>query len=288
MQGNKFILYFFSISMFCCNQPDVVSQNNASPVSPQEQLIQIINERGNTIESRFNVPAGYERIPVDANSFGYYLRNLPLKPAGSVVMYYNGDTKNDLVYDAVIDMDIGTKDLQQCADAVMRLRAEYLFSIKQYDHISFVLTNGFRMDYTEWMKGNRLVVSGNKTNWSKSAEPSNTYKDFRKYMDVVFSYAGSLSLSKSMKPKIIRDIAIGDVFVHGGLPGHAVIVVDVAESKTGGRIFIIAQSFMPAQEIHILKNFSDESVSPWYKNNIADQLNSPQWSFPINELKSFE
>ncbi|MEO8086627.1 MAG: DUF4846 domain-containing protein [Bacteroidota bacterium] len=288
MQANKFFPFFFSISLFCCNQSGKGSQNTSAPGSPQQQRIQIINEKGNTIVSRFNVPDGYERKSFDVNSFGYYLRNLPLKPAGSIALYYDGNTKNDLVYDAVVDMDIGTKDLQQCADAVMRLRGEYFFSIKQYDSISFVLTNGFRMDYSEWMKGNRLVVSGNKTHWSKSAESSNTYKDFRKYMDVVFNYAGSLSLSKSMKPKIIRDIAIGDVFVHGGLPGHAVIVVDVAESKSRGKIFMIAQSFMPAQEIHILKNFSDESNNPWYKNSIAGQLNSPQWSFPINELKSFD
>jgi hypothetical protein len=203
-------------------------------------------------------------------------------------MYHDGNIKSELVYDAVVDMDIGKQNLQQCADAIMRLRGEYLFARKEYDKISFVLTNGFRMDYSEWMKGNRLVVSGNNTRWSKSEGPSNTYADFRKYMDVVFSYAGTLSLSKSLKSKNIKGIDIGDVFIHGGSPGHAVIVVDVAESKTRGKIFMIAQSFMPAQEIHVLKNFSDESISPWYKNSISDQLNSPQWSFYMSELKSFE
>jgi len=285
---NNFLLLFFSISLFCCNQSGVGSENKTQEIVSVKNNTELTEPKQNIISDRFAVPAGYERKAVDINSFAYYLRNLPLKPAGSVVMYHDGNIKSELVYDAVVDMDIGKQDLQQCADAVMRLRGEYFYAQKEFEKISFVLTNGFRMDYTDWMQGNRLVVNGNKTHWSKSSTPSNTYKDFRRFMDVVFSYAGSLSLSKSLKPKNMKDIAIGDVFVHGGSPGHAVIVVDVAESKSGGKIFMIAQSYMPAQEIHILKNFGDDTLSPWYKNNIVDQLNSPQWSFPVTELKSFD
>src|SRR6185503_15307791 len=118
-------------------------------------------------------------------------------------------------------MEISHKDLQQCADAVMRLRGEYFYYQKEYDKISFTLTNGFKVDYSEWIKGNRIIVAGNKTSWKKSAEPSNTYKDFRNYMEFIFTYAGSLSLSRSMHSKNIKDIAIGDVFIVGGSPGHA-------------------------------------------------------------------
>ena len=253
-----------------------------------EKEFSIINESGKTIASRFNPPAGYERKSIDSNSFAYFLRNLRLKEHGAVVLYHNGNEKGEAVHDAVIDMDIGTRDLQQCADAIMRLRGEYYFFRKEYEKISFVLTNGFRMDYTEWMKGNRLAVNGNKTHWKLSAPPANTYASFRKYMDVVFSYAGTWSLSKTLKKKSIDEIAIGDVFIHGGMPGHAVIVVDVAESHEGGKVFLIAQSFMPAQEIHILKNYMDQSIGPWYKNSISEKLNSPQWNFPVSELMTFE
>ena len=245
------------------------------------------NDMGATLQTRFNTPSGFERKPVDKHSFAFYLRNLPLKPVGSKVKYYNGDTKEDFVYDAVVDMEISNKNLQQCADAVMRLRGEYFYSQKEYDKISFSLTNGFRVDYSEWIQGNRVVVNGNKTSWRKSAEPSNTYKDFRNYMEFVFNYAGTLSLTKSLHSKNIKDISIGDVFIFGGSPGHAVVVVDVAENKIGEKFFMIAQSYMPAQETQILKNLNDDKLSPWYSSDIIGSLVTPQWTFSKDQLKAW-
>ena len=246
----------------------------------------IIDENGMTLQARFNPPSGFQRKPADENSFANYLRNLPLKPAGTKVKYYNGNIKQSYVYDAVVDMEISDKDLQQCADAVMRLRGEYFYSIKAYDQISFTLTNGFKMDYTEWTKGNRVIVNGNKTVWRKTAEPSNTYKDFRNYMEFVFMYAVTLSLSQTLHSKDIKDIAIGDVFILGGSPGHAVIVVDLAENKNGEKVFLLAQSYMPAQETQILKNENDDN-SPWYNANIFDKLYTPEWTFDLGQLKTW-
>jgi len=245
----------------------------------------IINEQGMTVVTRFNTPPGFIRIEPGNNSFAFYLRNLPLKPAGSKVHYYDGTIKGSDVYDAVIDMDIGDKNLQQCADAVIRLRAEYFYSLKEYEMISFSLTNGFKVDYTEWMKGKRVAVNGNKTSWIKSSEPSNTYKDFRNYLEFIFNYAGTLSLSKSLKPKDIKSISIGDVFILGGSPGHAVIVIDVAENKKGEKIFLLAQSYMPAQDIHLLINPVNNTLSPWYELSETAFIETPEYTFNNDELK---
>jgi hypothetical protein len=83
-------------------------------------------------------------------------------------------------------------------------------------------------------------------------------------------YAGTLSLSKSMHTKSIEDMAIGDVFIKGGSPGHAVLIVDLAENEKGEKVFLLAQSYMPAQETQILKNNNDPDLSPWYSDKIAD------------------
>ncbi|MCL2510948.1 MAG: DUF4846 domain-containing protein [Bacteroidales bacterium] len=247
----------------------------------------IINEKGMTIETRFNPPNGFQRKSVDEDSFAYYLRNLPLKPAGAKVKYYNGNIKDNGVYDAVVDMDVSNRDLQQCADAIIRLRGEYFYSMGRLEDISFTLTNGFEMDYLTWREGNRVIVNGNNTVWRKTAEYSDNYANFRAYIEFVFIYAGTLSLSKSLHPKDIKDIDIGDVFILGGSPGHAVIVVDVAENENGKKVFLLAQSYMPAQETQILKNYNDNTMSPWYSADITEYLYTPEWTFKINQLKTW-
>ncbi len=282
----SFLAISFLTIIISCRQTD----NHLALIAEPTSLINntaIVNEQGATIQTRFSPPPGFTRTPVDEHSFAYYLRHLPLKPAGSKVKYYNGEEKDVYAYVAVVDMSISAKDLQQCADAVMRLRGEYFYAQKQYDSICFVLTNDFETCYSEWRKGNRIAVSGNKTTWQKRAAPSNTYNDFRNYMDLVFSYAGTLSLSKTLHSKSIKDIDIGDVFIEGGFPGHAVIVLDVAVNKEGEKVFMLAQSYMPAQETQVLKNGNDESINPWYSNKIAANLVTPQWTFGIEQLKTW-
>ncbi len=249
----------------------------------------LINESGRTISERFNPPQEYHRVQVDSGSFAFYLRNLPLKQHGSKVKYYNGLIKpNFWVYDAVVDIDVGERNLQQCADAVMRLKAEYLYKSNQYSKIHFNFTNGFRVDYSEWMKGKRIVVEGNKSYWQEQTSPSNTYNSFRKYMNIIFAYAGTLSLSKEMISIDIKDIRIGDVFIQGGSPGHAVIVVDMAVDSGNNKVFLLAQSYMPAQDIQILVNPKNKKISPWYNLDFEGDLVTPEWTFKKSDLKRFK
>ncbi|MDD4584014.1 MAG: DUF4846 domain-containing protein, partial [Eubacteriales bacterium] len=222
--------------------------------------------------------------------YGEYLRNLPLKPHASPVLYYNGHEKNkDNVYMAVVDMEIGDSDLQQCADAVMRLRGEYLYGIGDYDRIHFNFTNGFRVDYSKWMEGYRVVVEGNRSYWQKKTQPNNTYQSFRKYMDIIFAYAGTLSLENELVPVDFDNMEIGDVLIQGGSPGHAVVVVDMAVNEsTGEKLFLLAQSYMPAQEIQILVNTDNLDLSPWYSLNFeGDSIATPEWNFNKWDLKRF-
>ena len=107
-------------------------------------------------------------------------------------------------------------------------------------------------------------------------------------MNMVFAYAGTLSLSRELVSVPLEDIQIGDVFIHGGTPGHSVIVVDMAKDSSGNKIFLLAQSFMPAQETQILINPNNDKLSPWYSvKEIGNQLYTPQYTFERSELKRF-
>jgi hypothetical protein len=88
----------------------------------------------NTIES-ISRPSGYARIQTDG--FGKYLRNIILKKDKTVYLYNGRPNANQTAQYALLDVPVGHIDLQQCADAVMRLRTEYLMESKQYDKIVF-------------------------------------------------------------------------------------------------------------------------------------------------------
>jgi hypothetical protein len=243
-----------------------------------------------SIINRIEPPPGYERISVKPGSFAEWLRFLPLKEAGSPVYLYSGIRKgNQTAHIAVIDIDVGEKDIQQCADAIIRLRAEYLFSKHDFDSISFNFTSGDTASFRKWITGFRPQVKGNNVTWAKTNDVDSTYYSLRDYLEDVFNYAGSYSLARQLKPKQnVRDISIGDVFIQGGFPGHAVIVVDVAlNNTTGEKIFLLAQSYMPAQDIHILKNPDNSDSNPWYEGNFGDVLYTPEWNFDANDIKEF-
>jgi len=242
----------------------------------------------NSIAGRISPPENYERIPFDTSSFAHYLRSLKLKPTGSSVQYYNGAIKsNNNVYTGVINLDIGEKDLHQCADAVMRLRAEYFWNVKEYDRIHFNFTNGHKVEYREWMQGKRMEVKGNKTKWVQETNPSNSYDDFWNYLELIFMYAGTASLEKEMQSIDISEVQVGDVLIQGGFPGHAVIIVDEAiHTHTGEKVFLLAQSYMPAQELQILVNREQQNLTPWYSLK-KGTINTPEWSFTSSDLKRF-
>ena len=247
-------------------------------------------ENSQAIASRIQIPDGYRRIEVEPVSFAYWLRHLPLKegrPSG--YLYDGGEKSNQSAHFAVVDIDVGGKNLQQCADAVIRLRAEYLYSIGDSERIHFNFTSGDRANYAQWAQGYRPVVNGNSVRWIKSGVEEHSYDNFKRYLERVFIYAGSYSLSAELQDvQDVKEMKIGDVFIVGGFPGHAVIVVDMAVNEgTGEKLFLLAQSYMPAQDIHILKNPTNPVLSPWYEQGFGEVLNTPEWTFRKSNLKRF-
>jgi hypothetical protein len=211
------------------------------------------------------MPAGFERVKADSNSFTNWLRNVGLKKDRTVYLYDGSPKANQAAQFAVLNIPVENKDLQQCADAVMRLRAEYLFANKRF---------------------NEIIFRDNEKGVYQFSEPY-TVEHFHKYLETVFGMCGSASLSKQLKSIKIEDIKPGDVLIRGGFPGHAVIIMDVAVDKNGKKIYMLAQSYMPAQDIHILKNPMNNNLSPWYEVNDENIIETPEYTFTRNEFKTW-
>lgn len=79
----------------------------------------------------------------------------------------------------------------------------------------------------------------------------------------------------------------GNVLIRGGFPGHAVMVMDDAVNENGKKIYLLAQSYMPAQDIHVLNNPVNKNLSPWYEVNDDNIIRTPEYSFTKNELRSW-
>ena len=210
------------------------------------------------------LPHGYKRVETGPESFGSWLRKIRLNSDNTVYLYDGTKKDNQDAQFAVLEISVGKKDLQQCADAVMRLRAEYLASIGRRNEICFIDNAGKR--------------------YLCPAEAGSAA--FERFLEKVYSYCGTISLSRQLKPvPDFKRIQPGDILIKGGFPGHAVIVMDVAENKSGQKIYMIAQSFMPAQSVHILKNPLRKDISPRYVVDLNSPLiTTPEWSFNNTQL----
>jgi hypothetical protein len=218
-------------------------------------------------------PPGFHRAGMTANPFGVWLRNIPLKKSRIVYLYDGSPKRYQGAQYAVLDISVGRTDLQQCADAVMRLRAEYLYARHDLAGIDFYTEQGVRLNFGEW---------------ALRHSDSSRRSSFDSYLNKVFMYCSTRTLEKQLNPKPFEKISTGDVLIKGGAPGHAMIVVDIAEDANGHRLFLLAQSYMPAQDIHIVKNPGDDRISPWYEADpVRGQIETPEWTFTTNQLRGW-
>lgn len=257
-----------------------------SKKSPVATEVSYVNPSGSTLETRFQLPEGYSRLSYSKNTLGEFVRNYPLCEDGSEVLLYNGSKKgNQNAHIAIFDMDLVDDDLQQCADSVIRMYAEYFYKKKQYNLMQFHFVNGFSCDFSKWSQGMRVKIAGNSTTWYQGAASDDSNKAFESYLRTVFCYASTLSLDQESKSTKSEDIQIGDIFIRGGSPGHVVMVADICENKQKERAFLLAQGYMPAQQFHILRN-PQHLENPWYyTKDLSDTLDTPEYDFTMDELK---
>lgn len=245
--------------------------------------------RAAPLDEVFSAPEGFARIAVSESTFADFVRHLPLRLDRTAVHQYNGRPVGTTAA-AIVMLPVGDRNLQQCADAILRLHAEHLWATDQRSAIAYHFTSGDRSAWTKWADGERFRVDGNRVERYQGAAPSANRSTFQNYLTHLFTYAGTRSLSMdAQRVPVDTPIQPGDFFLDPGSPGHVVLVLDVVASEEGERRALLGQSFMPAQEFHVIEG--GVNGSGWFDLPDArdETLNVPAWTpFPRTEVWRFE
>lgn len=243
-----------------------------------------------SVKAQIPDPPGFKRIKFKKNSYEYWLRYLPLRKAGTKVYDYSGDELPDSTAAAwaVIDLDIGNRDLQQCMDTIIRLRAEYLWQRNLKGSISFPYHGSTYFKWTQWAAGLRPSINRGKVTLIPKSKELHSRSNFRKYLTFMFAMTGTVSNTREPGVKYSK-AKPGDFFLHPApsarVLGHAVIILDIAENTAGEKQFLLGQGFTPAQDMHVLKY---NSKTAWYPLKSSDDIKTPLWKpFSWADLKRF-
>ncbi|WP_047551174.1 DUF4846 domain-containing protein [Psychroserpens sp. Hel_I_66] len=226
----------------------------------------LIDKDSLTITSRVNIPDGYKRVSYGNGSFEEYLRNYKLKPFGSkIINYDDSEYFWQGGHIGILEIPVPKNGLQQCADALIRIRSEYLWKHNRKDEIGFNFTSGHYCSWKQYADGYRPKISGNKVSFHKTASANTSEENFYNYLNLIYMYSGTLSLYNELKSIDAKDLKIGDMLIKGGSPGHIVMICDEIINDNGDKRFLLFQGNTPAQSVHLVKNLEDATFSPWYQ-----------------------
>jgi len=228
--------------------------------------------------------SSFDTIIYPADSWQHFLQHLPVIE-GPIVDYKGHQISNQEKHVSIINYDVGKMDLQQCADALMRLRAEYLFSQKRFTEIGFHFTSGDFYSWEDYCKGKRPLIRGNKVHFVNRLPSDKTHDALRKYLDIVYTYAGTISLARELKTAESFDV--GTIVITPGSPGHCFIIIDKIVNGKKEVLFKLVEGYTPAQSIYMLNNPYDKEISPWYKLD-KGAIHTSSYTFNNYYLKKFE
>jgi len=228
----------------------------------------VLAHAGPTVQQAFPPPEGSVRV--DGGGFGSHLGLLTLRPTGTPVTTHDGRVLRRDV--PVIDLPLVDGDLQQCADTIIRLRAEWLRDGGR--EVLFHATSGDPMPWARYAAGETAYEHGGRLRW-RAATPAT----WDGYLRAVFMWAGTASLAErdTVAVQVPRP---GDVVVEPGFPGHAVVLLDVARTAEQTWV-LVGQGYMPAQSMHI----DPGPVDGWWLWDNRLELSS--WPLETSGLRRF-
>ncbi len=266
-------------------EPKMISNIIKEPIE-----YNLINKEGLTIKNRVNMPKGYKRVVYNKGTFEDYVRNYKLKPFGSKIINFDKSIyywQNGHI--GILEVPVPRNGLQQCADALIRIRSEYLWSKNRKEEIGFNFTSGHYCSWKDYSAGYRPQINGNKVIFNKVEKANYTKENFYDYLNLIYTYSGTLSLYNELdKINSDKELKIGDMLIKGGSPGHIVMICDEIIDTDGNKLYLLFQGNTPAQSVHLVKNLENTNLSPWYDLKLNSKIGVSNYTFRNSEYVKFK
>jgi len=225
---------------------------------------------------RIPMPRGYHEVAVRPGSFGEWLRYIAVAPPGTPVRDVGGKRLRMASRYAKAVLAIDPREMQECADVVIRLRAEYLRQAGEPDKLVFPLTSGGSISWPRWIAGERPRLAGDRIVFGRTSERGDSREQFDDFLTSAFTWCGTISLARDGRSVSPEDIQPGD-FVSRPSPGstgHAMLIADVVEDDAGHHLALMVQGAMPAQTPHVALG---HVLGAWVVVDPAGALEVPGW-----------
>lgn len=219
-----------------------------------------------TFESELIWPEGYKRLDsAKLTDFQFWVSHVPL--------WHRGYPVNAGIKGQIYAADEVCRPLQfqwriiRLADysVPLQLDAEYYLYKKRFMDWSFLLKNGERMGYSEWLKG-RLIFRPKE---GYSIEPGQERKssefEENKLLDLCSRATTYASLAANCDSIRAEDLLPGDLIIghnERGLTGQVWIVLNVIENRKGNRLYCLSTGCADQCAPYIPK-FNADRDNPW-------------------------
>ncbi len=226
------------------------------------------------LRDQFHDPPGYQRIAVNPDTIGEWLRFLPIAPPETPVVDVYGKPAVVSIAGfvaAVVAIDLHA---EESADALLRLHAEWKFSRGDRTSINYTSNSGRAIPFARWIAGERIVAKRQDWDWAFKAAPlaNPTYTDLRNFLDAAYQWTDPRALAIQGKVLDASDVAPGDYFVHAGKDPTLVIVLDVAKNAAGEPALLLGHVAAPHQNMYVMRA---SKSSAWFAPRPDREIPAP-------------
>jgi murein DD-endopeptidase MepM/ murein hydrolase activator NlpD len=205
-----------------------------------------------SLSRRVPTPPSYRRITLVKNSFGDWIRHLPVRTDRTVPLTYSSQPVQGTPFASWMVVDLPLlfrQDLEQCADWALRFWHDYQKQVGYGESRWLLRYDGTRISLGEWRRTHGESASD---------------RDFLRWS---FTHANTHSQKAGLRP--VTDEASllpGDLLVQnntGGI-GHTTVILDICENQHGERLYLAGFGFMPAQEFHVERAPEVHGYDGWF------------------------